>query len=215
MSGVETELRTAWQLHIGNTRAGIAEYESVIARHREPHRRYHGVAHVRWVLRHVATLVRDGEVVTDRDAVGAAAFYHDAVYDTLRADNERASARLASRALAELGWDAVRVSNVADLVMATATHTDVGGDPAVLVDADLAVLGADPAGYRTYCTGVRYEFRHLDDTAWSTGRSAVLRNFLRRDQIFATSSGRARWELTARSNITAELAALDGAIGGR
>ena len=40
--------------------------------------------------------------------------------------------------------------------------------------ADLAVLGADVAGYDAYVTGVRQEYRHVDDATWREGRAAVL-----------------------------------------
>ena len=74
-----------------------------LGRHREPHRRYHGVRHVTWVVRHVHELAGTVDV-GDLGAVTMAAFFHDAVYDPRAGDNERQSASLAVRVLAELGW---------------------------------------------------------------------------------------------------------------
>lgn len=65
--------------------------DRLLARHRERHRRYHGVAHVAWVVRHIDELASD-ELVRDHGAVIAAAFYHDAVYEPAHRANERASA---------------------------------------------------------------------------------------------------------------------------
>ena len=180
----------------------------MLARHREKHRRYHGVDHVVWVLRHVDELVAE-ESVDDPAAIAAAAFYHDAVYEPAYPANERASARLARRDLDELGWDGDRVGRVSEMIEATATHVapaDV--DTAVLIDADLAVLAAEPAAYQDYVEGVRSEYRNLDDAEWADGRSDVLQGFLDRDVIFTTGTGRARWEARARANIAAELASL-------
>ena len=81
------------------------------------------------------------------------------------------------------------------------------GDTAVLVDADLAILGADPAGYSTYVTGVRL-YRHVSDEEWRSGRAAVLEAFLERPTIYSTPTGRDRWETRARANLAAELAGL-------
>ena len=93
--------------------------------------------------------------------------------------------------------------------MATAGHRSAAPDEAILVDADLAILGADPNDYLAYRNAVRAEYGHLDDASWRTGRAGVLRSLLAADPLFATSLGRQRWEARARANMTAELALLD------
>jgi predicted metal-dependent HD superfamily phosphohydrolase len=180
----------------------------VVARHREGHRRYHGVRHVTWVVRHVHELATELPL-DDEGAVVAAAFFHDAVYDPRATDNEEQSARLAERVLAGLGWDADRGRRVGDLVRATAAHrAPADDDTAVLLDADLAVLGSDPAAYQAYVTGVRTEYAHVDAAAWQAGRGQVLRELLARDPLYATEPGRRRWARRAAANMTAELASL-------
>ena len=76
----DLELRAAWTTAVGDDPAAFEALDDVLARHREPHRRYHGVRHVTWVVRHVGDLVRQVPVA-DVDAIVAAAFFHDAVYD--------------------------------------------------------------------------------------------------------------------------------------
>ncbi len=148
------------------------------------------------------------EDVGDLPAVVAAALYHDAVYEPASPANERASARLARRDLATLGWAQDRITHVAHMIEATTDHlAPPDPDHAVLFDADLMILGAPPADYASYVDGVRAEYRHVDDDAWRTGRSRVLEAFLTRETIYATATGRARWERAARANLTAELAA--------
>jgi predicted metal-dependent HD superfamily phosphohydrolase len=166
------------------------------------------VRHVTWVVRHVHELAADGPPA-DLGAVVAAAFYHDAVYDPTAADNEARSAALAERVLGELGWDTPRCQAVGELVRATASHEPDGTlDRAVLIDADLAVLGSDPAAYQAYVTGVRAEYGHLDDEAWRRGRAEVLHRLVDRRPLYVTEPGRRRWESRARANLAAELATL-------
>lgn len=213
VSAPEPELAIAWQRWVSRDTALL---DRLLDRHREAHRHYHTAVHVRWVLRHVDTLAGT-EPVGRRADLTAAAFYHDAIYDPKRADNEHASAELAQRDLMALGWADRDIAHVAAMIKATAhvgaprgeaPRVPSHGDTAVLLDADLAVLGADPSAYSTYVAGVRREYAHVAADVWRAGRGAVLEGFLDRDEIFLTATGRQLWEAHARANLTAELASL-------
>lgn len=198
------EHRADWLRLIGDD----APLTALVRRHRERHRRYHTLDHVVAVVRHVDELCAS-ELVADKAAVVAAAWFHDAVYEPRSPANERASARLARRDLTELGWNGTRVEAVATMIEGTAGHTDPPDvDSAVLFDADLAVLGSTPEIYATYVENVRAEYAHVADDAWRDGRAGVLTSFLARDRIYATATGSDRWETAARSNVANELAQL-------
>ena len=209
MSEPDLELVTAWQRYIASDQRLL---DALLGRHREKHRRYHTAAHVRWVIRHVEEITAE-HPADHRDEVVAAAFYHDAVYEPAYPANERASARLARRDLAACGWDDERAERVGAMIEATAHMANASGAPrlgdtAILLDADLAILGADPAAYSAYVAGVRSEYRHLDDAEWADGRADVLRGFLDRPAIFLTAPAAQWWEARARANLSAELATL-------
>ena len=209
MSEPDLELATAWQRYVTDDQRLL---DGLLARHREKHRRYHTAAHVRWVLRHVEEIAAE-RPLDHPDEVIAGAFYHDAVYEPTYPANERASARLARRDLTTIGWNQERVERVGSMIEATAhvsssVEVEPTDDTAVLLDADLAILGADPAAYSAYVTGVRSEYRHLDDAEWNDGRADVLQRFLDRPAIFITVPAAQWWEERARANLSAELAAL-------
>jgi predicted metal-dependent HD superfamily phosphohydrolase len=203
MGSDEQAIRRTWRT-LGGDEATV---DDILARHREPHRRYHSVVHVARVLQTVDELLAVHHV-DDPDAVRAAALFHDAVYDPGAPDNEQRSAELAVRSLRSNGWTPERCAVVGGLILATATHEANDADAEVLLDADLAVLGAEPSVYQAYVRGVRAEYAHVDDDAWRTGRSAVLRSFLDRDRIFRTATMWTHRERRARANLTAELADL-------
>ncbi|HQY14455.1 MAG: hypothetical protein KAY11_06275 [Ilumatobacteraceae bacterium] len=210
MSAPEVELRAAWRQLVGNANEPRLDQllDQLLASHREEHRHYHTATHVMWVLRHIAHMLAAGEQATDAAAIRLAALYHDAVYDPSATDNEARSAQLAGEAGAALGWPAARRQVVQRLVEATAAHQPRDRDEAVLIDADLAILGASPNDYAAYVRGVRAEYAHVPESAWRTGRAAVLRGFLARPHLFTTTCMRDAREARARANIAAELAQL-------
>lgn len=207
----------AWQQHVDADVGPGSVLERTINRYREPWRVYHGVGHLIRVVQAIDEVVHDAvptaAPIEDRGAVVAAAVFHDAVYEPGRVDNEAASAALAARELVTLpDWTAERAGRVATMIEHTADHRPCQDQPdcAVMLAADIAILAAPPERYTEYCTGVRREYRHVDDAAWAAGRSTVLRNFLGRDAIFPVMLGLTRWERRARANMTAELASLTG-----
>lgn len=178
-------------------------------RYDEPQRVYHRMSHIRHVL-DVFDSLRAAEPVDDPVAVQLAAWFHDAVYVPGASDNEDRSADLAAEVLGSWGVTAERSERVAALVRATATHpvSGVSGDTAVLVDADLAILAADPDTYDVYRRAIRVEYSHLDEDGWRAGRGAFLRGLLARPELFATATMRRRGDAAARRNLGGELAGL-------
>jgi predicted metal-dependent HD superfamily phosphohydrolase len=179
----------------------------LIARYQEPHRRYHTAAHLTAVLDLVDELAA---YAADPDAVRLAAWFHDAVYDPERADNEERSARLAERMLADTDLDAAVVREVARLVRLTATHEPAADDRngQVLCDADLAILAAEPEVYAAYAAAVRAEYGFVPDDVFARGRADVLRGLLALPALYRTPPAQARFESQARHNIKTELTLL-------
>lgn len=212
MTTPEVELRAAWHDVAGPAHPALLDH--LLARHREAHRRYHTTAHVMWVLRHIAHIAVAGlDPSVDLDAVRLAALYHDVVYDPGRTDNEAASADLAEHAAIELGWPADRCATVHRLVMSTAAHHPIAPDEAVLVDADLAILGAEPKDYTAYIHAIRLEYAYVRPEEWRVGRSQVLREFLDAPRVFHTEVMHRELESRAKANVAAELATLAGPVG--
>jgi predicted metal-dependent HD superfamily phosphohydrolase len=185
----------------------------LLRRYAEPHRRYHTTEHLAAVLDHVDELLREAD---DADAVRLAAWFHDAVYDPSRGDNEERSAVLAERMLAETDLPAGTIAEVARLVRLTTTHDPAEGDRngAVLSDADLAILAAPPDGYAAYAAAVREEYAAVPDEVFRQSRADVLRSLLDLPALFRTAPGRERWEEAARHNLRTELMLLGGTSGG-
>lgn len=178
------------------------------AAYAEPHRRYHTIAHIDDCLAKLA-LVAD-LTTAERRTLELAIWWHDAVYDPARTDNEAASAALARRDLPRLGADAATVGDVARLILLTAGHAVAAGDRlgALMVSIDLSILGEPPALYDAYAAAIREEYAHVPDDAFRAGRRRVLQGFLAAPAIFPDPAFAARYEAPARANLAREIVAL-------
>ncbi len=176
------------------------------AAYAEPARHYHNLDHLRTVLDTVAALADEA---ADPMLVELAGWFHDAVHDVRRQDNEEMSAQLAESTLRHAGLTPEQVAEVARLVRLTASHDPPGPDSngAVLCDADLSVLAGDPVSYAAYVHAVRQEYAHISGDEWRVGRAAVLEQLLGLPALFRTTSA-AGWEPAARHNLLTELGSL-------
>jgi predicted metal-dependent HD superfamily phosphohydrolase len=201
------QLQTQWVRFVGglgvNPAAAYPVFDRLVAAHSEPHRHYHNLEHVVEVLKVVGRLAK---LADDPTAVQFAAWFHDAVYDPTSKTNEADSAELARVNLGELGIVPELTAKVATLILLT-THaaTPDSPDANVLLDADLAILGAGEARYRRYADAIRREYAHVPDEAYRAGRAAVLEGFLARDRIYRTDVLFLEGEATARRNLAAEI----------
>ena len=180
----------------------------LVDRWSEPHRHHHTLDHLELVL---STVDSHADEAADADAVRLAAWFHDAVYDPRRTDNEDMSAALAARVLPGAGVPEDRVTTVTRLVRLTATHapSPIDRDGILLCDADLAVLAAEPDRYAAYRAAVRAEYAHVPDEAFRTGRASVLQRLAALPQLYRLPVLHDRWEERARANIAAELRTLN------
>ena len=170
----------------------------------EEHRKYHGRTHLLAVLEALDLLT--GPAGPPRTVL-LAAWFHDAVYRGIAGQDEEESARLAEERLSRAGLPPADVDDVARLVRMTADHRPEIGDrdAALLSDADLSVLGGEPAAYARYLAAVRQDFAHIGDDDFAAGRAAVVRQLLQLDPLFHTQRGRELWLEAARRNLRAEL----------
>jgi predicted metal-dependent HD superfamily phosphohydrolase len=92
--------------------------DELVRAYSAPDRHYHSLAHIEAML----ALMRAHEgALSDPTSVEAAIWFHDAIYDTRRQDNEEKSAELATERLAGL-LSPDRIDRIARMIRATAGH---------------------------------------------------------------------------------------------
>ena len=199
----------SWRgLGVGDSPALGQLHRDVLSRYAEPHRHYHTRQHLAECFEKIRDIIALAEHPAE---VEIGLWFHDAIYDTRRHDNEERSADWAGTAARELGASAGSAQRIHDLVMSTRHAAEpVGIDAQVLVDADLSILGAQPARFEEYEAQVRREYEWVEDAAFRSGRAKILKQLLDRPHLFSTDSFRQRYEAQARRNIQISLASLGG-----
>jgi predicted metal-dependent HD superfamily phosphohydrolase len=186
--------------------APTGELEVLLARYAEPHRAYHTLRHLEECFAALdpvrAECARPAEVEL-------ALWYHDAIYDPKRPGNEERSAEWAERVLREAGAADDACGRVRDLVLATRHDAaPEAPDARLLVDVDLAILGAYAGRFAEYEEQVRREYAWVPDRAFRAARAKLLGELLARPAIYSTDGFRGRLEARARENLARSIAAL-------
>lgn len=195
----------AW-LEVGVTEADQSLYERLIACYSEPQRKYHTLQHLAECFAHLDDLRN----LTEHPAeVELALWFHDAVYDTRASDNEERSAVWAYEAVRSYGIDAESAERIRSLILAT-KHRAVpeGCDAEILIDVDLAILGASPVRFDEYEQQVRDEYSWVAELMFRIERRKVLQSFLDRQAIYSTELFRMGREQQARDNLSRSISQL-------
>ena len=175
----------------------------------EPQRRYHSLRHLQECLQ---TLESWGKDAAARHEIGTALWFHDAVYDPQRYDNEEKSAQWATKALKEIGVADDKVRRIGKLIHDTKhfSHTEKARAARVdgldlMLDIDLAILGSDRARFEEYERQVRLEYAHVPDEAFARGRADFIEALLGANPLYRTEIARTELEASAHVNLLRSL----------
>lgn len=181
-------------------------FHKMVECYSEPHRRYHTIQHLQECFAHLESVRSFAESASE---VELALWFHDAIYDTSRKDNEERSAAWARGSALLAGLSTERADRISNLVIATKHDAvPVGKDAKVLVDIDLAILGADAARFEEYEVQIREEYSWVPESLYRKGRRKILQGFLNRERIYCTKFFQVEYETRARENLSRSLARL-------
>lgn len=171
-----------------------------------PSRFYHTLAHIQDCLTQFDQVKA---LAAQPAAIELAIWFHDAIYDPKRSDNEQKSAEWASLALDQSGLSPALVQTVSQLILATRHDSQIGDlDGRLLVDIDLSILGQEESRFWQYSQNIRKEYSWVPVSLYRQKRAAVLQGFLERDPIYSVEFFRERFEGQARTNLSGAIANL-------
>jgi predicted metal-dependent HD superfamily phosphohydrolase len=181
-------------------------YRKLIACYSEPHRRYHTLQHLDECFAHLSETRLLAEHPHE---IEIALWFHDAIHDSREENNEEKSANWAQTAALSHGLSQETASRIHALVVATRHDAiPMGKDAKLIVDVDLAILGATPERFAEYERQVRQEYAWLPGPVYKRERGRILNGFLKRKNIYSTPYFQIDHEKRARENIRRSLAEL-------
>lgn len=204
-----TRWRAMWA-ELGAREADPALRLQLLACYSEPQRSYHSLQHLgecMWMLQPLRALAEHAAEIE------LALWFHDAIYDTRRKDNEERSALWLRESAVAAGVPEAAVLRAQAMVLATCHQAlPVTPDGKILIDVDLSILGAGPERFKQYEEQVQREYAWIPEPQRRAGRKRILLSFLRREFIYSTEPMRQRLEARARANLRASVAELDAPL---
>lgn len=173
--------------------------DTLLSHYGAPERKYHSRQHLEECLQWCEAF---GDLAEHPAEVETALWFHDAIYDVKVSGNEARSADWAFEALSAAGAAPDVATRVRELVLATRhSALPVGIDQQLLVDIDLAILGAETARFDEYEQQIRDEYAHVPGLLFRFKRRQILQTFLDRPSLYSLRPMKDRLEARARENL--------------
>eukprot|EP01117_Protostelium_nocturnum_P003030 TRINITY_DN13961_c0_g1_i1.p1 TRINITY_DN13961_c0_g1~~TRINITY_DN13961_c0_g1_i1.p1 ORF type:complete len:231 (+),score=54.22 TRINITY_DN13961_c0_g1_i1:50-694(+) len=181
-------------------------FKRLKAFYEEKSRYYHNISHVISML---SLLEEYRSSVRKPVHVALAIWFHDAIYDATKNDNEEKSVQLFEVFAIDLNLSAELTKEISSYIIATKSHktnseNSENRDLAFFLDFDVSILGKEEEEYDQYSVQIRKEYSHVSNQDYRVGREKVL-NSLSEGNVFATKEFRDRFEEKAKANMKREI----------
>jgi predicted metal-dependent HD superfamily phosphohydrolase len=182
-------------------------FDDLIKAYSSPDRFYHTLAHIENCL---SIFDQTRYLAAHPEEVELAIWFHDAVYDTRRSDNEQRSAEWARAVIVSLEMNHNIADRVSNFILATRhTKEAIDKDAQLMVDVDLSILGREEAVFWRHEENIRKEYAWVPEHLFRQTRVEILSRFLDRPSIYSHKEYQARFERKARTNLKQAIARLE------
>ncbi len=187
-----------------NTTLINGTFDELLKLYNSGKRYYHDLTHIINLMK----LWEDNKnQLVDDEVVYLAIWFHDAIYDAWKSNNEELSAEMAKEFLIKINFPVAKIDKVVEYIHATKTHENPSQDSDLgfFLDFDMSILGSEATIYDVYTQQIRDEYSFYPGFIYNRGRKKVLKSFIEKPFIYQTEEFRAKLETQARQNINREL----------
>jgi predicted metal-dependent HD superfamily phosphohydrolase len=188
--------------------------EQLRALYDEPARAYHNRQHILTLL-HLLNRLEPTIQLEDKQALLAAIFFHDAIYQIPQSGAQPRPQDNESRSVVMMLDHAHNpqhesLQKAARMILMTIDHhcPVQRGDMAVMHDLDLSILATSTSRFARFEQQIRQEYAVYPLSLYCMGRASSLRGLLDDRQIFSLPPLAQKWDDKARHNIKAACRAL-------
>jgi len=200
------ELKKRFEIILNNYTSDTILIEELWAELQENYtasfRAYHNLTHLEEIFNYFDTY---NSQIENPNELALAIFYHDAIYNIWKKDNEEKSAELANNQLKKLAINVDVISRIEKHIIATKSHQAILSDSKWMVDFDLAILGQSEKVYNNYTSKIREEYKVAPNLLYYSGRKKVLQHFLNKKSIYTSDVFIELYEENARKNLLQEI----------
>jgi predicted metal-dependent HD superfamily phosphohydrolase len=197
-------------LNYFKVRAEIAEeiYDRLYLEYSDWSRHYHNLSHILSMLKLSEKYAAE---IKKNNQFDLAIWFHDAIYNAKKKDNEIQSAELLVQ-LMQPYLVKEDLMFIKSLILSTANHVPLSledSDHHFFLDFDLAVLSADRTVYQLYSDAIKEEYKtFFSFLVYGGGRKRVLESFYSRSSLYFSPVFKNLYEQQARENIAWEIGQL-------
>jgi len=193
--------QSLWQrcLIEGAADASAEIHQRLVDSYNESQRRYHTLAHIDHCL---SMFDQCKSLASNPDALEIAVWFHDAIFEPGKSDNEALSAKLYEELSAGVHTDEFRAL-VGRMIMAT-LHNGLSlddSDAGYMVDIDLSSFGLPWEEFLRDSRHLREESAELSDADYFQKQGAFRSCLLARPHFYQTDFFRRHYEQQARDNL--------------
>lgn len=177
-------------------------FNDLVERYSQPHRFYHNLQH----LLELFTLADDASQIVsltmdEKNALSLAIWFHDAVYEPLKSDNEDLSNQLFEEYAKQNNLGPQLTKQVSLMILSTKDHLNqppLDNLTSLFLDLDLAILGSSHERFMEYDGQISKEYRQVPPEMYAQGRKAILTKFL---NLTLYRGYGMKWEQLAKENL--------------
>lgn len=164
----------------------------------QPQRYYHTLQHLGECLQWLEAVYQD---LQNPSTVELALWFHDVIYEPTAKDNEERSADLFCT-LFENHLSPELVQQVCYWILCTKKHqSTTDHDLKILLDIDLAILGASSARFFEYEIQIQHEYSWVDFSTYRSKRAQILNEFYQQTPLYQTHFFQDKLEQQAKQNL--------------
>lgn len=171
----------------------------LLSNYQQQHRKYHTIQHIQECFEEFNSIKK---LLHHPEQVELAIWFHDAIYNPARQDNEEKSARmLANYSPTKTKKGMLHTQQAQRLILATKDHEAYDHDSAYFLDIDMSILGSSPKRFNEYEQQIREEYSMYSDEEYKQGRSTFLKPLSTKYKIYNTEEYEFKYAKQAKLNI--------------